>query len=75
MNRLRLMREQRNIKQEKIAGILGISLGNYNKKESGKIRFSLNEAKLIADFFDTTIEEIFFTNKVSKNETRLEETG
>nr|WP_287825377.1 helix-turn-helix transcriptional regulator [Clostridium sp.] len=69
------MREQNNIKQEKIAKILDISLGNYNKKEGGKIRFSLIEAKKIADYFGTTIEEIFFENYVSKMETKLKETG
>lgn len=70
-----MMREQHNKKQEEIAEILEISLGNYNKKESGKIRFSLIEAKKIADYFETSIEEIFFDNKVSKMETKLKETG
>lgn len=69
-----MMREQHNIKQEEIAKVLSVSLGNYNKKESGKIRFSLVEAKKIADYFGITIEEIFFDEKVSKMET-LKETG
>lgn len=70
-----MMREQENIKQEEFADILNMSLCNYNKKESGKIRFSLIEAKIIADYFGKTIEEIFFANQVSKVETKLKETG
>ncbi len=75
MSKLKLMREHNNIKQEEIADILNISPCNYYKKEKGEIRFSLLEAKKIADYFGLTIEEIFFDNKVSKMETKFQETG
>ena len=69
MERLRNLREESNLNQEFMAKFLNISSANYCKKESGSIKFSLQEAKKIADFFNKTIEEIFFADKVSKNDT------
>lgn len=75
MSRLKFLREERNVKQEEMADVLGISACNYYKKENGSIRFSLTEAKKVADYFELSIEEIFFNNEVSKMETKLKETG
>ncbi len=70
MNALKKLREKNNIKQEELASLIGVSPANYSKKEAGLIRFSLVEAQLIAKYFDLTIEDIFFNNNVSKNETQ-----
>lgn len=69
MSKVKELREQNNIKQEEIASILGISSANYSKKEAGSIRFSLIEARIIAQYFNLQIEDIFFRNNVSKIET------
>lgn len=69
MSKLREIREEKGLLQEDMAKLLGISLCNYSKKESGIIKVSIIEAKLIADFFGKTIEEIFFAKDVSKSET------
>ncbi len=66
MSKLKELREQSGLKQDEIAAMLGTSLPNYNKKENGEIKVSLIEAKKIADFFQMSIEEIFFNNEFPK---------
>lgn len=69
MSKVRELRETAGLKQDDVAALLEISPANYCKKESGIIRFSLPEAKILADYFNTTIEAIFFAAEVSKTET------
>lgn len=52
-------------KQEDLAELLNIGLNTYNMKENGKNPFTLEEAKKLADYFSTTIEDIFFVNEVN----------
>jgi len=54
------LREAKGLKQEDMAKIIGVSAPNYCKKEKGDIKFSLNEAKIIANEFGKQIEEISF---------------
>ncbi|ABS40804.1 helix-turn-helix transcriptional regulator [Clostridium botulinum] len=58
--KLKAYRCLKGAKQEDIARLIGVSLNTYNFKENGKKSFTLNEAKIISDFFDTTIDELFF---------------
>lgn len=69
MSKVRELRELAGLKQDEVAALLEISPANYCKKESGMIRFSLPEAKILADYFGSTIENIFFATDVSNNET------
>lgn len=69
MSRLRMLREENGKTQEEMAKVLGISEPNYSKKESGQVKVSLLEAKIVSDYFGMTIEEIFFASEVSKTET------
>ena len=69
MSKVKELREIQGLKQDDIAIILDISPANYCKKENGTIKFSLPVAKKLADFFNTTIEAIFFTSEVSKSDT------
>lgn len=69
MSRIKEFREEHGYKQEYMAIFLNISPANYSKKENGIIKFSLPEAKKLADFFHTTIEALFFENEVSKIDT------
>jgi len=72
MKQIRDFREKAGYKQEEVAKFLKMSAANYSKKESGNIKFSLQEAKDLSDLFGTTVDELFFTEKVSKLETQFE---
>lgn len=64
-NNLVAYRKLHNLKQEDVAKILNMSKTSYSYKETGKQEFRLNEAKILADYFGTTIDDIFFTNLVN----------
>lgn len=56
-----------------MAQILGLqSKSAYQKKESGRVPFRLEEAKAVSEKFDMPIETIFFGNEVSFKETGRE---
>jgi len=58
---LRKLRREKKIKAIDIARKMGLKTeGAYYKKEIGVVPFTLTEAKLIADMFDKSIEEVFF---------------
>lgn len=68
--RLREIRTRRGISAQTMTDLLGLETeGAYYKKENGTIKFSLFEAKAIADYLDMTIESIFFANEVSEMDT------
>ena len=69
MSRVKELRESANIKQECMAELIGVSSASYSKKENGQVKYNLEEAKKIADFFGKSIEAIFFADEVSKSET------
>lgn len=62
---LKAYRQLLNKTQKDMAELLGIGLTSYNQKENGKKPFTLSEARIIADHFNESIENIFFTNKVN----------
>lgn len=67
---LREIRNNRNISAIEMAKVLGLQTkAAYYKKESGLIKFSLEEANLISQYFDMKIEDIFFDDEVAKTET------
>lgn len=55
--------------QADTAKIINVSEQTYNQKEIGKRDFSLTECELLAKHYGTTIESLFFTEKVNKNKT------
>lgn len=65
MTAIKNFRESQGMRQEDFAAIINVSKVNYCKKENGKVKFSLNEAFLIAKHFDRPIESIFGNNEVS----------
>lgn len=68
---LRSLRKEHNASPDMLAKVIGVkTVGAYYKKETGKIEFSLKEAKALSDFFDMPIERIFFTSEVSNMETK-----
>lgn len=58
--KVRFLRKKHGFKQDVMAETLGITKATYSKKENGSIKFSLEESKILANFFDTTIDELFF---------------
>ena len=60
-------RNELGITQEKMANLLGISKGNYNLKENGKLDFNLVEVKKILKILNETYEHIFFEDNVTEN--------
>ncbi|NFO40829.1 helix-turn-helix transcriptional regulator [Clostridium botulinum] len=62
---LKAYRMLKGIDQKNVAQMLGISLTTYSKKETGKTQFSLEEAKKISDYFNLSIEQLFFTEEVN----------
>ena len=68
-NRLRMIRNNKHISANTMAELLGLKTkAAYYKKENGRVKFTLTEAKKISDFFHSSIEEIFFKDKVSCKE-------
>ena len=58
--KLRKIRQEKNIKAKEIAEKLGLKTeGAYYKKETGSVPFTLEEGKIVADIFNMPIEEIF----------------
>ncbi|NLY46818.1 MAG: helix-turn-helix transcriptional regulator [Tissierella sp.] len=54
--------------QQELAEILGISLTSYNKKETGKVPFTVDELKKLSEHFNVPIEN-FFNDEVFKTNT------
>ncbi len=64
--RLRKIRQEKNIKAKEISEKLGLKTeGAYYKKETGSVPFTLVEGKIIADMFKMPIEDIFFKDELS----------
>lgn len=67
--KLRKVRQEKNIKAKEIAEKLGLKTeGAYYKKETGNVPFTLEEGKIISDMLNMPIEEIFFTNELSSQD-------
>ncbi|WP_144533502.1 helix-turn-helix transcriptional regulator [Bacillus pumilus] len=62
-SKVRFLRKLHGFNQDVMARKLGITKATYSKKENGSIKFSLEESKVLADFFETTIDELFFDKK------------
>lgn len=71
MDKLKELRAEKKITQEELAEYLGISCPNYGKKENDQIRFSLEEAQKLSEYFGMSIEDLFFANRLSKIETHV----
>lgn len=63
---LKSLRVKHGLSQKDTAKLLGITVATYNRKENGNRRFTVDEAIKLSKIFNTSIEEIFFTNRVTK---------
>ena len=59
-------RNEKGLTQEEMGKLLGISKNNYNRKENGKLDFSLPEVKKILSILGADYNEIFFEECVTK---------
>ena len=48
-----------------LADAMNIGFATYYKKERGQVKWTLSEGKFLADFFQTTIDELFFDSKLA----------
>ncbi|MBE3586532.1 MAG: helix-turn-helix transcriptional regulator [Thermoanaerobacter sp.] len=60
MNRLKEFRKKRKVTAKQLAEAVGTSRSNISMIEIGLRKADLDLAKRIAEYFGTTIEEIFF---------------
>lgn len=61
---LKALRAKNNIRQRNMADMLHMTVATYNRKENGARSFTIDEAKEVAEFFNTSIEKIFFSESV-----------
>ena len=74
--KLRKIRQEKNIKAKDIAEKLGLKTeGAYYKKETGTVPFTLQEGKKISEIIGLPIEEIFFTEEISWQDNRKDKSN
>lgn len=66
VNNLKVFRKERGLTQMKLSQILGITNDYLSSIERGKVTPGFKLAKRISDYFETTIDEIFFNNNSNK---------
>lgn len=59
-------RRMRNISQEEAAKCIGVSLGAYRNKETGRSKFYIDEAYALSKLFGLELTDIFFDTAVTK---------
>jgi DNA-binding XRE family transcriptional regulator len=65
---LRKIRKQKQVSPKILGNAIGVNVQTYYKKEGGKLKMSLEEAKVIADKLEMDITEIFFDDERSEME-------
>lgn len=61
LNKLKEIRENKGLTQSDMAKLLGYKhKSGYNKLELGDRKITLEQAKIISEYFNMTIEDIFF---------------
>lgn len=66
---IKMLRMLHDLTQEDAAKLLSVATHTFLKKENGHREFYLSEAKILADYFDKPIEEVFFSCSVTNTET------
>ncbi|MBF7023643.1 helix-turn-helix transcriptional regulator [Staphylococcus kloosii] len=54
-----IARKESKMSQEKVAMELGVTRVTYGLKESGKVDFTLEEAKILSELYEMPIDELF----------------
>ena len=58
LERLKLLREDRNLKQETLASILGVTQGTYSRWENGDRDITIPTMLTLAEFYDVSMDYI-----------------
>lgn len=61
--RLRAIREDRNLTQEQVAKVLNMTRTNYARIEQESVTLSFDDAVLLSNFFEVSLEELLIANK------------
>ena len=69
MIRLIELRNEKKLSQRQMAKIMHVSQGTYNNWENGRTEPSIEQLKALADFFETSVDDII---EHSKNQKHLE---
>ena len=56
INRLREIREDKDLKQDDVAKTLGIKQQQYSEYERGTVLISIEKLDKLADFYDTSVD-------------------
>jgi putative transcriptional regulator len=59
-------RRENQMKQKDVAKLLNINHITYQRKESGKVSFTLEEAFKLANLFNTSVDDLFKNEKEVK---------
>ncbi len=68
LSKVKEVRSKHNFTKSEVAKYLNLTLNGYSMKERGKRKFTLDEAKMLSDLFDISIEELFFYNLSNQND-------
>jgi transcriptional regulator with XRE-family HTH domain len=55
---LKERREFRRLSQTEIGQLIGVNQSHYRRLENGEVRLDIIRAKLLADYFNCSIEEL-----------------
>lgn len=72
MNRLVIARKNKNLTQKEAAKLIGISYSTLTKLETGFRGASDRTKILIANFYDSTVQEIFFDKSTTESDNKQE---
>lgn len=64
-DKVKAIRIEHGKSQDDLANLLGIQKSTYSRKENGHVTITLEEAKIISDYYNMYIEDIFFAPKVT----------
>ena len=62
-NKIRILRYERGLTQQKVASILDISQNAYNKIENGKTKLLVVTILCLADIFEADVNDFFTDSK------------
>ena len=68
---IKRLREDRGIKQQEIADLIGMHRSNYSKIESGQREISITSLDKIATFFGITIDELIHMSSEVPKEVQI----
>ena len=66
LERIRMLREDHDIKQQEIAELLHIKQTTYSKYELGKVTIPLDAIMIIADYYETSVDYLLERTDVTE---------